>query len=421
MNLQAPRGTVDLLPEQMALRQQLEQTARGVFREFNYHEIRTPMFEDTQLFVRSIGEATDIVEKEMYTIPRGDDEESLTLRPEGTAGIVRAYVEQKLDKRKKFQKFFYIGPMFRYERPQAGRLRQFHQIGVEVLGTYDAMADAETIVLASTLFQRIGLKDFEIGINSIGNDKSRDNYRRAVRKILEGRREELCENCKQRIERNVFRVLDCKQPQCAEVVKDLPPIREYLEPECLNHFGQLLESLAKAGVSFKIDQHLVRGLDYYTRTVYEISHSSLGARSAVCGGGRYDHLVEEIGGPPTGCVGFAIGVEATELALRNSKETPEVGLGGIDYYIVTVDESCRIYAFEMLGALRRSSIRADMDFEGRSIKAQMRSADKAGARYAVIVGPDEMKADKVMLRRMADSTQETMPRGEFLARHGAQG
>jgi histidyl-tRNA synthetase len=373
------------------------------------------VFEETALFVRSIGEVTDIVEKEMYSFSRGEDETSLSLRPEGTAGIVRAYIEHDYPKRRPFQKFYYVGPMFRYERPQAGRSRQFDQFGVEVFGSADPLADVETLLLACAFFDAVGLEGCTVKVNSMGCTQCRAAYLKTLAAALGPQREKLCEVCRERLDRNVLRVLDCKNPACRAICAALPTLRDSLDADCAGHFRRVKEGLDAAGCKYVADAHLVRGFDYYTRTVYEISHGGVGARDAICGGGRYDNLVEELGGPSTPAVGFAVGVVPTLLAvektlteeLRGKLTDPDAPVP-VDVFVVSVDEASRLYAFRLLQALRRAGTAADADFEGRSLKAQMRSANRMKARFVAVVGPDEMKQNTVAVKRMSDGSSESV-------------
>ncbi|HUU42312.1 MAG TPA: histidine--tRNA ligase [Planctomycetota bacterium] len=416
MSIRAPRGTSDILPERVKLHHFIEERAREVFERYGYGEIRTPVFEETRLFVRSIGEVTDIVEKEMYTFQRGDEGTSLTLRPEGTAGIVRAYIEHNYPKRKRFQKFYYLGPMFRYERPQAGRSRQFDQFGVEVFGSDDPLTDVETIVLACAFFDAVGLAGYTVKINSMGCATCRAAFRDVLVDALRPRAAELCEVCRERLERNVFRVLDCKKPKCREVCAELPVLSDHLDEGCAGHFAAVRAGLEAVGREYVHDAQLVRGFDYYTRTVYEIVHGGIGARDAVCGGGRYDNLVEELGGPSTPAVGFAVGVVPTLLAVEKSM-TDELRSTltdfdapvPVDVYVVAVDDATRRYAFRVLERLRKAGIAADGDFEGRSLKAQMRSANRMKARFVAAVGPDEEAQGNVSVKTMADGTTTALP------------
>ena len=415
MAVKAPRGTSDILPDRVKLHQYIEEQARTVFERYGYAEIRTPVFEETGLFVRSIGEVTDIVEKEMYSFQRGDEGTSLTLRPEGTAGIVRAYIEHNYPKRKRFQKFYYLGPMFRYERPQAGRSRQFDQFGVEVFGSDSPLVDVETIVLACAFFDSIGLEDYTVRVNSMGCPACRAAFRLVLENELKRRRKDLCETCRERLERNVFRVLDCKNPECKAICAGLPTLVEHLDEGCSAHFEQLRAGLEAVGRGYEHDPHLVRGFDYYTRTVYEIAHGGVGARDAICGGGRYDNLVEELGGPATPATGFAIGVvptlvavEKTETRALKSKLTDFDAPVPVTVYVVAVDEATRRYAFRLLEHLRRAAVAADGDFEGRSLKAQMRSANRMKAAFVAVVGPDEEARKNVSVKRLSDGTDATV-------------
>lgn len=417
-DLRAPRGTQDILPEEIAAWRRMEEVARSLFELYGYQEIRTPIFEDTSLFVRSIGEHTDIVEKEMFTFFPGEEGPSITLRPEATASVVRAYLEHGLHKSRKFQKLYYIGPMFRYERPQAGRSRQFHQLGVEVIGSYDPLLDAEHIILAGEFFECLGLKGFKIKLNSIGCPKCRPAYRDLIKKELEKEKDNLCADCQRRLERNVLRVFDCKEEKCKEIYASLPTFEEYYCEDCARHFTAVKEALGQAGIDFALDPHLVRGFDYYTKTVYEFVHPALGARDAICGGGRYDGLVEEIGGPPTGGTGFAVGMDTTLLALKKSKAKVEKVKGekpgGV--YIATVSEETKQAAFGLALRLRKARIQAQIDFEDRSLKAQMRQANRQGAAVVLVLGPDELAAGEVTLKEMATGSEEKVALNEVVQR-----
>jgi len=417
-DLRAPRGTEDILPEEIAAWRRMEEVARSLFELYGYQEIRTPIFEDTSLFVRSIGEHTDIVEKEMFTFSPGEEGPSITLRPEATASVVRAYLEHGLHKSRKFQKLYYIGPMFRYERPQAGRSRQFHQLGVEAIGSYDPLLDAEHIILAGEFFECLGLTGSKIKLNSIGCPKCRPAYRDLIKKELEREKGNLCADCQRRLVRNVLRVFDCKEQKCQEIYVRLPAFEDYLCENCAEHFKAVKEALRKNEVDFTLDPHLVRGFDYYTKTVYEFVHPALGARDAICGGGRYDGLVEEIGGPPTGGTGFAVGMDTTLLALKKSKAKVEKvkgeKTGGV--YIATVSEETKQAAFGLALNLRKARIQAQMDFEGRSLKAQMRQANRQSAAVVLVIGPDELAAHEVTLKEMATGSEEKVALNEIVQR-----
>jgi histidyl-tRNA synthetase len=406
--IRGPRGMEDMLPEDWQLWRKMETAAREVFELSGYYEIRTPIFEDTRLFVRSIGETTDIVEKEMYTFMDGKDS-SLTLRPEYTAPVMRSYIEYELYKTKKFQKFYYIGPLFRKERPQAGRLRQFHQMGIEAIGAYDALLDAETIDVAVRLYNRLGLEGYKVKLNSIGCEKCRPGYRKVLRENLDKYKSDLCDLCNARLDRNVFRVLDCKRESCKEICRKMPPIDEYLCEECKSHFGTVKNALTDIDIEFIVDPHLVRGLDYYTKTVYEITHPSLGARDTICAGGRYDKLISDIGGPPTGAVGFAAGMEATMLAIQktiSAEAQSDASPPAPMVYIVSIGEETRTRCFSLLNTLRTSGISADLDYEGRSTKAQMRTANKLNTKYVLVIGPDELANDTVKIKDMQTSEEK---------------
>jgi histidyl-tRNA synthetase len=407
--IRAPRGTRDIIEPEVALWQEFEARARDLFHRYGYVEIRVPVFEDTALFVRGIGETTDIVEKEMYTLETGEDA-SVTLRPEATASVVRAYVEHNLDKTRRFRKFYYIGPMFRYERPQAGRQRQFHQMGVEALGSDDPRLDAETIALGCDIFAAIGLEGVEVKLNSMGCPDCRAAYRDLIKDALAAQVAALCDLCKARLERNVFRIFDCKNPRCGEVASVLPPMTEHLDRACAGHFGEVRRAIEALGVDYSIDPQLARGLDYYRRTVYEFHHPGIGARSAVGGGGRYDGLVAALGGPDIPGIGFALGMEATLLALENSgrAEALAAAAPGLDLYVASVDDETRTYAAKVLEAARTAGLGADADYEGRSLKAQLRTATKIGARASAVVGPEEEAASTVKIKDLETGEETTV-------------
>jgi len=404
MDIKAPLGTDDILPQQAVAWQRIEATARALFARYGYGEIRTPVFESTRLFVRSIGETTDVVEKEMYTIGQGDD--SLTLRPEATAPVVRAYLEHNLHKIKTFQKLYYIGPMFRHERPQAGRKRQFHQVGVEAIGATHPLLDAEVIALACHLFDELGVAGYRVRLNAIGTPASRSGYRDLIKAQLAEQAAALCPDCRRRLDRNVFRVLDCKNPGCVAISRRLPKILDHLPEDERSHFARATEALDAAGVPFEADPFLVRGFDYYTGVVFEITHGALGAQDALCGGGRYDNLVADLGGPPLGAVGFAIGVERLLMALEAA--AAPAAAEPLDLYIVTLGDAARMAAFRYAMDLRRAGLAVDTDYEGRGLRAQMRTADKLGARFVVVVGDNELASDTFRLKHMASGKETTL-------------
>lgn len=403
----APRGTKDILPDTVGDWNYVEGEIRELCRRFGYSEIRTPIFEHTELFQRGIGEGTDVVDKEMYTFTdRG--ERSITLRPENTASAVRAYLQNKLYAQSNLVKLFYIGSMFRYDRPQAGRMREFHQFGVEALGEANPAVDAEVILLAMNLLEGLGLKDLELSINSVGCPKCRSKYRTMLQDFFRDKLEDLCEDCRSRFERSPLRILDCKKDSDKPYMADAPKITDCLCEECAEHFAKLKELLTSAGISFTHDPRLVRGLDYYTKTAFEIKYPPLGAQSAVAGGGRYDGLIEEMGGNPTPAVGFATGLERLLLALESQNLLPEKNRS-VNAYVVALGEAAQAEGFKLLNSLRQQGLSAAMDFAGRSMKAQMKQANKLGAKYSVILGEDEIAEGVVMLRSMEDSSQAKVP------------
>ncbi|WP_434511718.1 histidine--tRNA ligase [Desulfitobacterium sp. AusDCA] len=410
MSIQRPKGTQDLLPGVIEKWQDLEQHIRTICREYGYEEIRTPIFEATELFQRGVGETTDIVNKEMYTfLDKGD--RSVTLRPEGTASVCRAYVENKLYGGQLPVKLFYMGPMFRYERPQAGRFRQFHQFGVEVLGADKPIVDAEVITLVWDLYTRLGLKGLEVHVNSVGCPTCRAVHRTKLQEFLAPRREQLCKDCQDRFERNPMRILDCKNPTCQEITQGAPTTLDTLCPDCSEHFQELKELLTAAGVSFKVDPRLVRGLDYYRKTAFEVLVENIGAQSAICGGGRYDGLVEQVGGPQTPGIGFAMGMERVLAALQVSN--PLNNLTKKEFVrFVALGEEAQKKCFTFVSQLRRKGIPASIDLLGRSLKAQLKTADKAQARYAAIIGEDEMNRQVVILRDLTLGEQTELPFAE---------
>ncbi len=400
----APRGTKDILPDTVGQWTYVEEKIRDLCARYGYKEIRTPMFEHTELFHRGIGEGTDVVDKEMYTFTdRGD--RSITLRPENTASAVRAYLQNKLYGDSSLTKLFYIGSMFRYDRPQAGRMREFHQFGVEALGESNPAVDAEIIMLAMDLLGGLGLKDLKLSLNSVGCPKCRPVYRKVLQDFFRDKLEDLCDDCKDRFERSPLRILDCKADADKPYMADAPKITDCLCEECQDHFHKVQHFLTEAGVDFELDARLVRGLDYYTKTAFEIKYPPLGAQSAVAGGGRYDGLIEEIGGNPTPAVGFATGLERVLLALEKQNLLPEMDTK-TDAFVVALGEEAQGAAFKLLTKLRQAGLKVGMDYAGRSMKAQMKQANKANARFALIIGEDEVKEACVQLKDMEKSEQE---------------
>ena len=408
----APRGTKDILPDSVGSWNYVEQKIRDICARFGYEEIRTPMFEHTELFHRGIGEGTDVVDKEMYTFEdRGG--RSITLRPENTASAVRAYLQNKLYGDGALTKLFYIGSMFRYDRPQAGRMREFHQFGVEALGEANPAVDAEIILLAMELLKSLGLKDLKLSLNSVGCPSCRPAYRKALQDYFRPHLEELCGDCKERFERSPLRILDCKADADQEFMTGAPNITDCLCDECREHFEKVQSFLRDAGVDFELDPRLVRGLDYYTKTAFEIKYAPLGAQSAVAGGGRYDGLIEEMGGNPTPAVGFATGLERVLLALEKQGLLPEQEKKA-DAFVVALGAEAQSAGFKLLQKLREAGLKALMDYAGRSMKAQMKQAGKAGARFALILGEDEIKENAVMLKDMEKSEQQKVSLDEII-------
>jgi len=401
MRITAIKGFSDILPEAVEPWQFVEEKARQVFSSYNFSEIRIPILEKTELFSRSIGETTDIVEKEMYTFTDRDGS-MLTLRPEGTAGVVRAYVESEMYKTEPVRKLYYMGPMFRRERPQKGRMRQFHQIGAEALGRADPFIDAEMLLMLRDFFAAVGLDGATLELNSLGCAECRPRYREKLLAFLRQKEHLLCANCRRRMERNPLRVLDCKEPGCIEATREAPSILESLCAECRDHFDLVKRLLAETNVAYVLNSRLVRGLDYYSRTTFEWTSDQLGSQNTVAAGGRYDGLVEELGGPSIPGVGFAIGIERLTLLLRE-KETNEPA--GPSVYVVWVGTPARDWAFGVVNRLRRQGLVVEMEGEAKSLKSQMRRADKLKARSVLIVGDDELQKGRAVLRDMASKQQ----------------
>jgi histidyl-tRNA synthetase len=404
MAYKAPKGTKDVLPEESYRWQYLEQTMRSVVRKYGLLEARTPCIEHTELFLRGVGNTTDIVQKEMYTFTDKGDR-SITLKPEGTAGAVRMFVENGLFSEAQPTKMFYLYcPVFRYERPQAGRLREHHQFGVEVFGAPDASADAEVIAIASELFETIGVHDLTIKLNSIGCPKCRGNYQNALREYLKGRYDELCPDCKSRFETNPLRILDCKVDHCKEIVKEAPHTMDYVCDDCRNHMDQLTSLLDAIGIRYELDPMLVRGLDYYTKTVFEIVSGMPGAQGTLCGGGRYDGLIKELGGPDMPAVGFGLGMERLLLIMDQLGVTVEKPLR-YELMLLGMGEEGKKLAFVLCQKLRALGICADTDHVGRSVKAQMKYADKVGAANVLVLGDNEISENKALIKNMKTGAQ----------------
>ncbi len=402
--INAPRGTNDIIPPESAKWNYIEEKAKYIFDLYNYDEIRTPIFEYTELFQRGIGEVTDIVEKEMYTF-EDKSGRSITLRPEGTASVVRSFLENKIYGQAQPTKYYYIGPMFRYERPQAGRYRQFNQLGIEVFGTKDPMVDAEVIAVGMHYMDILGLEDLTLYINSIGCPKCRPQYLEKLKKYLNENKEALCEDCKHRIETNPLRVLDCKNEGCQLVIEDAPKIIDHLCDECEVHFESLQENLKNIDIEYEIDPNLVRGLDYYTKTAFEVKYEGLGAQDTIFGGGRYDKLAEEIGNKDIPGIGFALGIERLLLTLE--KQEIEIPVDkSIDIYLTTIGDKAKKACFELLDEFRKNNIKAEIDYLGRSVGGQMKSADRMNATYTVIIGENELNSGKATVRNMKNGEEQ---------------
>jgi histidyl-tRNA synthetase len=411
--IKAIKGTRDILPPESALWIEVERTAKEIFRLYGFSEIRTPIFERTDLFARGVGEDTDIVAKEMYTFEDRDDT-SLTLRPEGTAPVVRAYIEHQMYQDPQILKLYYLGPMFRRERPQKGRYRQFHQIGAEVLGSDNPAIEAEAIEMLELFLKRIGIKQFSLAVNSIGCSLCRPAFLEKLKAELSAKRHLLCSDCQRRSETNPLRVLDCKVESCQPVINELPEIIEFLDEACRIHFEKFLGYLTERGITFRVTPRLVRGLDYYTRTTFEITSDVLGAQDTLIGGGRYDGLAEVLGGPPTKGFGFALGLERLMLVLQES--------GGISafhppqLFLVPLGETAFARATLLARDLRRQGVECVYDFESRSLKSAMRLANKLQAQYVLIMGERELQIGKFQLKRMSDGEQVVVSETEIVSR-----
>ena len=398
-----PKGTKDILPSESYKWQWLESRIRDTAAQYGFKEIRTPMFEHTELFARGIGDTTDVVQKEMYTFEIA--ERSLTLKPEGTAGVVRSYIENKMYADPQPGKYYYIIPCFRYEKMQKGRQRQFHQFGIEIFGTENMLADAEVIALAWNFLTGLGITDLKLHINSIGCPECRGEYRKALQDFLRPHYEELSETSKGRFEKNPMRILDSKDPDDKKFSEGAPRMIDYLCEECRNAFEDLKTDLEALGIPYEVDPNIVRGLDYYTKTAFEFISEDLGAQSTVCGGGRYDHLVEEVGGPYTPGVGFGMGLERLLLILEaKGIEIPKPS--DCDVFIATLGERAKLEGLKLAGSLRGKGSRVLTDVMGRGLKAQLKYADRSGARYTVVIGDDELDKGVVTLRDMVNSSQK---------------
>ena len=399
----APKGTKDLLPGQVHKWHYVEGKFADICRRYGFKEIRTPMFEHTEVFARGIGDTTDVVQKEMYTF-NDHGNRSITLKPEGTSGAVRAFIEHKQYAEVQPTKYYYNTDCFRYEKPQSGRLRHFHQFGIEVFGTPNMMADAEVICLAHDFLTDLGITEIELRINSVGCPECRKKYREALKAYLLPHYEDLCGTCKERFERNPMRIIDCKSEICQAIVKDAPRMIDYLCDDCRNAFEDLKSNLTAMGIDFTIDHNIVRGLDYYTKTAFEFVTTKIGAQGTVCGGGRYDHLVEELGGPPIPGVGFGLGIERLLLLMEaNNAYFPEENR--VDAFIAVMGDAAKAFGLKLARELRAKGITAEMDTLARNIKGQFKYADRLNARYTLVIGDNELEKGVVSLKDMVKSEQ----------------
>ena len=398
--IRAIRGTKDILPGESGIWQKIESACRDSLKLFGYQEIRTPIIEETALFVKNIGEETDIVSKEMFSfVDRG--ERNISLRPEGTASIIRSYIENNLDKASRFQKLYYIGPFFRAERPQAGRLRQFHQIGVEAIGSLHPALDAEVIALSARLLNAAGINGYKIKLNNLGCKEDKRRLSKMLKEAFSDKSgEHLCEDCKKRIKINPLRVLDCKNDGCRESLRKTFKDAAFICGECKAHFGEVLKFVDTLNIKYEIDPYIVRGLDYYTRTVFEITHEGLGSKDAIGAGGRYDNLSLDMGGPNVGACGFALGIDRMTMVLNKSAFKKE-----IDVFVATIGGGAYAKAFSLLNDLRNAGVSCEIDYEKKSLKAQMREADSIGAKFVLIIGDDEMVKGEAVLRDMKTKEQ----------------
>ena len=408
-----PRGTKDILPKEVYKWNYVENKFREICALYGYEEMRTPIFEHTEVFTRSVGDTTDIVQKEMYSFTdRGDRQ--LSLKPEGTAGVIRSFIENKMYADTQPTKLYYITPCFRYERPQAGRQRQFHQFGIEVLGSDGPSVDAEVISLAVQFFNEMGLKNLSVNINSVGCPTCREEYNRKLKEYLDKKVDVLCETCLERKDKNPMRVIDCKNPHCKENLQDIPFMIDHLCEDCKDHFDKLQTYLKEMDINYVVDKTIVRGLDYYKKTAFEIISNDIGSQSTVCGGGRYDGLVEMLGGPKgISGIGFALGAERLLLTLENNNieiENPK----STDIYIATIGDAAKTKSFKLIKDLRTNHISADNDHLDKSLKAQFKYSEKLNAKYTVVIGDDELANDTATLKNMKTSEQTTIKLSELV-------
>jgi histidyl-tRNA synthetase len=408
--LRAIRGTKDILPEEIFFWQVIEKKARQVFELYAYQEIRTPILEEALLFNRSLGDSTEVIQKQMFEVCLQDNVKKIktnsktgriVLRPEATASIVRAYIENNLGKKNRFSKFYYIGPMFRAERPQKGRLRQFHHLGAEAIGSSSPQLDIEVIALAQRLLEEFGIIDYKIGLNSLGCLRDKQNLTQTLKKGLKDKLSRLCSDCKDRFRRNVFRILDCKNESCRRVVSTLELSGRHLCPDCRRHFKEVESGLKALGIDYQYLPYLVRGLDYYTRSVFEITHKDLGSQDALGAGGRYDNLVKDLTGPDVGAIGFAFGIERLLLVSNRQIDTKDAGL----IYLVTLGQQAKQEAIKLLNLLRNNALAAETDYQNKSLKGQLRRANTLGAKFALILGEEELLRHEITLKDMTSGQQ----------------
>ncbi len=408
MSITAPRGTADILPSDILKWKYIEGKISEICDKFGFEEIRTPIFENTELFERGVGDTTDVVQKEMYTF-NDKGGRSITLRPEGTACVARAFLEHNIYSKPLPAKLFYLISCYRYEKPQAGRLREFHQFGAECFGSQSPSVDGEIITLAHTVLTELGIDDVTLNINSIGCPECRKKYNEALKEYFRPHIEsgELCETCRGRFEKNPLRILDCKSPVCGKIAESAPVLLDYICEECADHFEKVKKYLDAVGISYVIDGTIVRGLDYYTKTVFEFKTSLGGAAGTVCGGGRYDGLIEELGGAATPAIGFAMGIERIILALTDNGKMPDFE-SIPDVYVANIGDESDIFATVLTNKLRKAGLRAERDLCARSLKAQMKYANKIGAKYSIVIGEDEAKSNSAVLKNMYTKTETSV-------------
>ncbi len=413
-----PRGTIDITPKEIYKWHYVENKLRQISDLFNFKEIRTPNFEHTELFLRGVGDTTDVVSKEMYTFLDKKDR-SITLRPEGTAGAARSFIEKGMYAESQPTKLYYIIPCYRYEKPQAGRLREFRQFGVEMYGSKEPSCDAEVISIAKRIFDEFGIKELQLNINNIGCPECRKEYNEKLKAYLEDRKDELCPTCRERLEKNPMRIFDCKSDICAGIVKEAPTMFDNVCDSCKDHFDKVLKYLEGMDIEYKIDKSIVRGLDYYTKTVFEFVSTNIGAQGTVCGGGRYDNMIEEIGGVDCPGMGFGLGIERLLMVMENLK-LPFPKEERVKVYIASLDGEADIYVAKMVADLREKGIRAEKDYLGRSLKAQLKYANKLKAEYTVVIGGEEVSSKVFNLKNMDSGETKTVDFNSLVAEIGGK-